>query len=111
MFVMQPLEVCHPSHMGGKSIYGAVKLSINHPSLQFTDTNISIHYRQRCLDNFLGNDIDVFSWDYSMNEAGGIADGLEAYIRQGLSMRRQPMLIVKDTSIHIAQERYDLIQR
>ena len=46
-----------------------------------------------------------------MNEAGGVADGLEAYIRRGLSMKRQPMLIVKDTSINIAQERYDLIQR
>ena len=64
-----------------------------------------------CLDNFLGDDVDVISWDYSMNEAGGIADGLEAYIRHGLSMKRQPMLIVKDTSTTIAQDRYDLIQR
>jgi len=64
-----------------------------------------------CLDSFLGDDADVISWDYSMNEAGGVSDGLEAYIRQGLSMKRQPMLIVKDTSTSIAQERYDLLQQ
>ena len=64
-----------------------------------------------CLDNFLGDDVDVISWDYSMNEAGGVADGLEAYIRHGLSMKRQPMLIVKDTSTSIAQNRYELVQR
>jgi len=64
-----------------------------------------------CFDSFLGDDVDVISWDYSMNEAGGVADGLEAYIRQGLSMKRQPMLIVKDTSTSIAQERYDLLQQ
>ena len=64
-----------------------------------------------CLDNFLGDDADVISWDYSMNEAGGVADGLEAYLRRGLSMDRQPMLIVKDTSIGIAKDRYDLLQR
>ena len=63
-----------------------------------------------CLNNFLGEDADVISWDYSMNEAGGVADGLEAYIRQGLSMKRRPMLIVKDTSRSIAQERYDLLR-
>lgn len=64
-----------------------------------------------CLDNFLGEDADVISWDYSMNEAGGAADGLEAYLHHGLSMNKQPMLIVKDTSTSIAQKRYDLIQR
>lgn len=64
-----------------------------------------------CFDSFLGDDADVISWDYSMNEAGGVADGLEAYIRQGLSMKRQPMLIVKDTSTSIAQKRYNLLQQ
>jgi len=63
-----------------------------------------------CLDNFMGDDADVISWDYSMNEAGGVADGLEAYMRHGLSMKRRPMLIVKDTSIHFARDRYDLVQ-
>ncbi|KAL7551664.1 hypothetical protein ACHAWF_014848 [Thalassiosira exigua] len=63
-----------------------------------------------CLESFLGDDVDVFSWDFSMNEAGGVADGLEAYLRQGLAMKRQPMLIVKDTGIDIAQERYQLLQ-
>lgn len=90
-----------------------------------------------CLDNFLGDDADVISWDYrsvaalmrhriawcglglslstqttcSMNEAGGVTDGLEAYLRHGLSLKRQPMLIVKDTSATIAQQRRDLLQR
>lgn len=64
-----------------------------------------------CLDIFLGDDIDVHSWDYSMNEAGGVAGGLEAYIRHGLSMARQPMLIVKDTTRNYARDRYELLQR
>lgn len=64
-----------------------------------------------CLDIFLGDDIDVHSWDYSMNEAGGVASSLEAYIRHGLSMARQPMLIVKDTTRNYARDRYELLQR
>ena len=64
-----------------------------------------------CLDIFLGDDVDVHSWDYSMNEPGGVAGGLEAYIRHGLSLTRRPMLIVKDTSRSYAGDRYDILQR
>ena len=81
-----------------------------------------------CLDNFWGlggggdshhnnEHVDVVSWDYSMNEAGGIPQGLEAYIRQILwnapttnrqqERRPPPKLLVKDT--HMATARRDLL--
>lgn len=61
------------------------------------------------MSNFWGEDVDVVSWDYSMNEAGGIPEGLEAYLRHTLELKRKPALIVKDT--HLAQDRRDLLQQ
>jgi hypothetical protein len=50
-----------------------------------------------CLPHFLGEDADVISWDYSMNEGNGAAV-LESYIRlsQKSLSRKRPMLIVLD---------------
>jgi hypothetical protein len=62
-----------------------------------------------CLSNFWGADPDVVSWDYSMNEAGGIPEGLEAYLRHVLQLPRLPKLLVKDT--HLASSRRDLIRQ
>jgi hypothetical protein len=61
-----------------------------------------------CMANFWGLDADVVSWDYSMNEAGGVPQGLEAYIRHTVLLDRAPKLIVKDT--HMAQARRDLLK-
>ena len=61
------------------------------------------------MPNFWGEDADVVSWDYSMNEAGGVPEGLEAYLRHTLQLKRKPALIVKDT--HLAQDRRDLLKR
>ena len=61
-----------------------------------------------CLDNFLGEDTDVVSWDYSMNESGGVSAGIEAYLRQTLTMKNGPLFIVKDT--HMAKERKGIIR-
>ena len=40
-------------------------------------------------------DADVVSWDYSMNESGGVSEGIEAYLRQTLTMSNAPMFIAK----------------
>jgi hypothetical protein len=51
-----------------------------------------------CLPHFLGDDADVISWDYGMNEGGG-ASILESYVRHGLSqLPKRPMLIMLDTN-------------
>uniref|UniRef100_A0A7S1BW83 Uncharacterized protein n=1 Tax=Corethron hystrix TaxID=216773 RepID=A0A7S1BW83_9STRA len=50
-----------------------------------------------CLENFLGSDADVVSWEFTLNEAGGIPGGLEAYVRHVSSMPNVPKLIVKDS--------------
>jgi len=51
-----------------------------------------------CMKNFWGENPDVVSWDFSMNEAGGVPEGLEAYIRHLLATYpRPPKLLVKDT--------------
>ena len=61
-----------------------------------------------CMENFWGRDADVVSWDYSMNEAGGVPEGLEAYVRHTMMLDRSPKLIVKDT--HMAEARRDVLQ-
>ena len=61
-----------------------------------------------CMENFWGRDADVVSWDYSMNEAGGVPEGLEAYLRHTMVLDRAPKLIVKDT--HMAEARRDLLK-
>jgi hypothetical protein len=64
-----------------------------------------------CMTNFWGDQPDVVSWDYSMNEAGGVPQGMEAYVRHVLTQfpttQRPPKLIVKDT--HMATQRRDLL--
>lgn len=65
-----------------------------------------------CFRNFLGNDPDIISYDYSMNEAGGVPQGLEAYIRHALTQfdqMKRPKLIVKDT--YMASQRRELVSR
>ena len=44
-----------------------------------------------------------------MNEAGGIAEGLEAYLRQTMTLDHRPKLLVKDT--HMADKRRGMLQR
>jgi len=54
--------------------------------------------------------LDVLSWDFSMNEANDVVEGMEGYIRQVLTLENQdikPMLLVKDT--HLAEHRRRLI--
>lgn len=62
-----------------------------------------------CMNNFWGAHPDVVSWDFSMNEAGEIVEGLEAYLRHVLQLPRRPKLLVKDT--HLASYRRDLIRK
>jgi len=52
-----------------------------------------------CFEHFLGDDANVISWDYSMNEGKG-ASVLESYLRQSQSQlrRQRPMVIVLDTN-------------
>jgi hypothetical protein len=44
-----------------------------------------------------------------MNEAGGVAEGLEAYLRHIMTLPYRPKLIVKDT--HMAVKRRELLKR
>ena len=61
-----------------------------------------------CMHNFWGFNADVVSWDYSMNEAGGKPEGLEAYVRHVMMLEGAPKLIVKDT--HMAVARRNLLK-
>lgn len=59
-----------------------------------------------CLPNFLGDDSDIISWDFGMNEGNG-ADALEAYLRQGIrNLSKRPMMIMLDTK----KQRIDLLK-
>ena len=60
-----------------------------------------------CLRNFLGEDADVVSWDYGMNEGKG-AEGLESYVRQALMMSKTPPMFVL---LDMKQPRLDLLQK
>ena len=60
-----------------------------------------------CLSNFLGEDSDLVSWDYSMNE-GNDAIGLESYIRHALAtLPKRPLFVVLDDK----RNRMDLINK
>ena len=60
-----------------------------------------------CFEHFLGNDAQVISWDFSMNEGRGAAV-LESYIRQSQhQLPQRPMVILLDTNL----ERCQLLQR
>ena len=64
-----------------------------------------------CLENFLGEDPDVVSWGFAMNEAnvgGGIVEGLEGYLRRAVVMKTSPMLLVEDA--HTALPRRQMLQ-
>ena len=65
-----------------------------------------------CLEHFLGNDPDVISWDYSMNEGGRDASVLESFIRQATQqLPKKPMMIVLDTNEKRMQLLKDYTQR
>jgi len=48
-----------------------------------------------CLRNFLGEESDLISWDYGMNE-GNSAEAFEAYVRHAMLMPHQPMVMMLD---------------
>mmetsp|Transcript_3249 Transcript_3249/g.8284 ORF Transcript_3249/g.8284 Transcript_3249/m.8284 type:complete len:668 (+) Transcript_3249:218-2221(+) len=60
-----------------------------------------------CLSNFLGEDADLVSWDYGMNEGNG-ASGLESYVRHSLMMPKSPPLFVL---LDMKRGRLDLLQK
>lgn len=60
-----------------------------------------------CLPNFLGEDADLVSWDYGMNEGNG-ASGLEGYVRQALVMPKRPPLFVL---LDMKRPRLELLQK
>ena len=59
-----------------------------------------------CLPNFLGEDSDLVSWDYGMNE-GNRDQGLEGCVRHAMTSPKSPMIIVLDNK----GPRMDLLQR
>ena len=62
-----------------------------------------------CKRNHFGQDSDVVSWDFSMNEPGDVVEGLEAYLRHTMTLSHRPKLIVKDT--YMADKRRELLKR
>ena len=57
-----------------------------------------------CLEHFLGQDVDVLGWDYSMNEGGKDSSVLESFIRQSLQqLPKKPMLIMLDRNVPRSQ--------
>lgn len=50
-----------------------------------------------CFDHFVGTDLQVVSWDFSMNEGKGAAV-LESYLRQSQYQLRRPMVLLLDTN-------------
>jgi hypothetical protein len=60
-----------------------------------------------CLKNFLGDDADVVSWDYGMNEGNG-AGAFESYLRQSIAtLSKRPMMILLDNK----KSRVDMMKK
>ncbi len=62
-----------------------------------------------CLNNFLGNDADVVSWDPEMTSRGNTMAAFEAYLRNAITMTHSPMLIVREYAY--TERRRDLLQK
>ena len=50
-----------------------------------------------CLKNFLGDDSDLVSWDYGMNE-GSTTHALESYLRHSMTLPNKPMFLMLDVN-------------
>eukprot|EP00554_Chaetoceros_debilis_P016045 CAMPEP_0194111544 /NCGR_PEP_ID=MMETSP0150-20130528/10529_1 /TAXON_ID=122233 /ORGANISM="Chaetoceros debilis, Strain MM31A-1" /LENGTH=743 /DNA_ID=CAMNT_0038801019 /DNA_START=42 /DNA_END=2273 /DNA_ORIENTATION=+ len=62
-----------------------------------------------CLDNFLGSDADVVSFDPEMVSRGDTTSAFEAYIRHAITMTHAPMVLVRETTF--SETRRNLIQQ
>ena len=51
-----------------------------------------------CLKNFLGDDSDLVSWDYGMNE-GSTTHALESYLRHSMTLLNKPMFLMLDVNV------------
>ena len=49
-----------------------------------------------CLDNFMGKEVDVVSWDSSLMNRADTDAAFESYLRRIVSMESSPMLIVRE---------------
>ena len=81
-----------------------------------------------CLKNFLGWDVDAYSWDVGMQgkgrrtrsrgNKGSGQEGFEAFLRNGMMMERKPMLMVREDGGGVSRsskggesERINLLQK
>ena len=49
-----------------------------------------------CFKNYLGQDVDVVSWDPELTNRGDTNAAFEAYLRNAISMEHSPMMIVRE---------------
>jgi hypothetical protein len=62
-----------------------------------------------CLKNFLGDDADVVSWDPEMTNRGDTMAAFEAYLRNAITMKHSPMLIIREYAY--TEKRRELLQK
>ena len=62
-----------------------------------------------CMDNLLGSDADVVSWEFGLNE-GNSADGMESYLRHAMAMPRSPKFLLMDTLKRGNSPRLDVLK-
>lgn len=51
-----------------------------------------------CLENFMGEEVDVVSWDTSLSNRADTDAAFEAYLRRVITMDSSPMLIIREGS-------------
>jgi len=62
-----------------------------------------------CMSNLLGDDADVVSWEFGLNE-GRDADGLESYVRHAMSMPHSPKFLLMDNLKGRRNQRFDILK-
>lgn len=62
-----------------------------------------------CMKNFLGEDVDVVSWDPEMTSRGDTMVTFEAYLRNSIAMQRSPMMIMREYAY--TETRRTLVQK
>jgi len=61
-----------------------------------------------CLDNYMGDDVDVISWDVSLMNRADTTSAFEAYLRRAVSLDSSPMVIVREGTYD--ESRRELLQ-
>jgi len=102
-------EQSFPSVLAGNLIEPFKKLGIELEVRNAAIAGIGSFPFGWCFKNYLGQDVDVVSWDPELTNRGDTTAAFEAYLRNAISMEHSPMMIVREYAY--TETRRELLQK